>query len=232
MELPSRKLEQIVFNTRPKIEGHMLLVRDKSIQEEHQFQPLKTNFKQFKKTVTFLTGYNGIFNVTNSNNKFFFAKSITKRDGFIQITIPPGAFEIDSLNNEIKMFIIEEGHFTELYYPFTIKPNFSTLGSIIEISREETKITFLPNDSIRDPLEINATTLYEEYNLSPNPVDILSFDDILLETDIAHGMIFKGKRSGTIHNFTMDVDPGFKCIKKTQKWSTMVYDGEQRFHFK
>ena len=27
-------------------------------------------------------------------------------------------------------------------------------------------------------------------------------------------MIFKGKRSGTIHNFTMDVDPGYKHIEK------------------
>ena len=27
-------------------------------------------------------------------------------------------------------------------------------------------------------------------------------------------MIFKGKRNGIIHNFTMDVDPGYKCIEK------------------
>ena len=27
-------------------------------------------------------------------------------------------------------------------------------------------------------------------------------------------MIFKGKKSGVIHNFTMDVDPGYKYIEK------------------
>ena len=27
-------------------------------------------------------------------------------------------------------------------------------------------------------------------------------------------MIFKGKRSGIIHKFTMDVDPGYKYIEK------------------
>ena len=27
-------------------------------------------------------------------------------------------------------------------------------------------------------------------------------------------MIFRGKRSGIIHNFTMDVDPGYKYIAK------------------
>ena len=61
---------------------------DKSTQEEHLLQPILTNNKHFKIAVTFLTGYNGIFNVTNSNNKFFFANSITDKDGFIQITIP------------------------------------------------------------------------------------------------------------------------------------------------
>ena len=52
--------------------------------------------------------------------------------------------------------------------------------------------------------------MYEECYLSPNPVVILSSDTILLEYDIAQGMIFNGKKSTMIHNFTMDVDPGFK----------------------
>ena len=106
---------------------------DKSTHEEHLSQPLQTNKKQFKIAVTFLTGYNGVFNVTNENNKFYFIKSITDKDGNIIITIPPGAYEIESLNNEIKRIIIDEEHYTEANYPFSIKPNFSTLGSIIEI---------------------------------------------------------------------------------------------------
>ena len=70
MELPSKLSEQIVFNTRPNIEKHILIVMDKSIHEYHLSQPLQTNIKQFKKAVTFLSAYNGIFNVKNSNNKF------------------------------------------------------------------------------------------------------------------------------------------------------------------
>ena len=71
MELPSKLLEQIAFNTRPKIEEHMLIVMDKSTHEEHLFQPFQTNNKQFKIAVTFLSGYNGIFNVTNENKILF-----------------------------------------------------------------------------------------------------------------------------------------------------------------
>ena len=132
---------------------------------------------------------------------------------FFEISIPPGAYEIESLNNEIKWIIIDKGHYSENEYPFTRKPNFSTLGSIIEITPPGPIISFMVDDSIRDLLGFHAITLYEEYNLSPNPVDILSFDNIFVHTNIAQGMIFKGKRSGIIHNFTMDVDLGYKYIE-------------------
>ena len=95
MELPSKLLEQIAYNTRPKIEEHMLVIMDKSTHEEHLFQPLHKNNKQLKIAVTFLSGYNGIFNVTNRNNKFYFTKSITDDNHYIMISIPPGAYEIE-----------------------------------------------------------------------------------------------------------------------------------------
>ena len=171
---------------------------------------MQTNNEQFLIAITFLTGYNGFFNVTISSNKFYFAKSITDKDGFIQITISPGAYEIESLNNEYKRIIIDG---EEANYPFTIKPNFSTIGSGIEISEQGTLFSFLPIDSIRDLLGFSATTLYEEHNLSQNLVDILSIDIIFIESNISQGIIFRGKRSGVIHNFTMDVDPGYKYIE-------------------
>ena len=213
MELPSKLLEQIAFNTRPKIEEHMLIVMDKSTHEEHLFQPLQTNNKQFKIAVTFLSAYNGIFNVTNSNKTFFFLKSITD-DGHIQITNRPGVYEIEAVNDEIKRNFIDEGHYTELDYPFNIKPDFNTLGSIIEISPQGPVITFVPNDSIGELLGFKKTTIYEEYNFSQNPVDIISFDIIFIEADVAQGMIFRGRRTRIIHNFTMDVNPGFEYIER------------------
>ena len=88
MELSNKLLKQIAFNTRPKIEEQMLIVMDKSIHEEHIFHPLQTINKKYKIAVTFLTGYNGKFNVTTSNKRFYFTKSITDDDGFIQIMIP------------------------------------------------------------------------------------------------------------------------------------------------
>ena len=65
----------------------MLIIMDKSTHEEHLFQPLQTNNKQFKIAVTFLTVYNGIFNVTNENNKFYFSRSMGGETFWI--AIPP-----------------------------------------------------------------------------------------------------------------------------------------------
>ena len=193
MELPRKLLEQKAYKTRSKIEEHMLIVIYKSTHEEHLSQTLKTNNKQFTIAITFLTAYNGIFNVTNENNKIYFEKTFTNDDGFIKKTITPGAYEIESLNNEIRRIIIDEEHYTEANYPFTIKPNFSTLCSIIEISPQGQIISFLFDDSIRDILGLNARRLYEEYTPSNNPVDILSFDKNFIETNTAKGMVFKRK---------------------------------------
>ena len=70
------------------------------------------------------------------------------------------------------------------------------------------------DDSIGKLLGFDETILYKKYNLSTNPVDIISFDNIFIETDIARGLIFRGKRSVIIHKFTMDVSPGYKYIAK------------------
>ena len=81
MEFPSKLLEQIAFNTKPEIEDHMLNVMDKSTLEVYTSQPLQTKNKQFKIAITFLSGHIGIFNVTDKNNKVYFIKSITDKDG-------------------------------------------------------------------------------------------------------------------------------------------------------
>ena len=97
-------------------------------------QPLQTNNKQFKIAVTFLSDYNGKYKVLNSNSKPHFTMSNNDED-FDVNTISKEAYEHESLNDEMKRNIFEEGYFTEETYPFLIKPNFSTLDSIIEINQ-------------------------------------------------------------------------------------------------
>ena len=56
MQLLSKILEQLEFKTRPQIEKYMLIVFIKSAHEEHLYQPLQSNNKQFNLGITFLTG--------------------------------------------------------------------------------------------------------------------------------------------------------------------------------
>ena len=84
MELPNEILEQIGFNTRSRSEETMLVVMDKSTHEEHLSQPLQTNIKQFEIAVTFLTGYNGNFNVTHSKIMSYFKKTNSDAEEFFQ----------------------------------------------------------------------------------------------------------------------------------------------------
>ena len=56
MEPPNKLLKQIVLNTRLKTEQHMLIITGISTHERSLSQPLQTFIKQFKLSVTFLTG--------------------------------------------------------------------------------------------------------------------------------------------------------------------------------
>ena len=133
---------------------------------------MQTNKKHFKIAIRFLTGYKGIFNVTNSNIKFYFKELITDED-FIQITFPHGAYKLESLNNELKRIIIDTTYYNENENSFTIKPNFPTLGSIIQKLPQGPINGFVFNNNIGSLLGFHETILWQENNLSPNPVDHL-----------------------------------------------------------
>ena len=100
---------------------------DESTHEERLSKPLQTNNKQIKIAITFPTEYNRIFNVTSKNNKIYFAKSVNDKNGLIRKTIPPSAYELESVKKETKRIFFEQGHFTEVDYRSIMKPNFSTL---------------------------------------------------------------------------------------------------------
>ena len=70
------------------------------------------------------------------------------------------------------------------------------------------------DNSIRDLLGFNARTLYEEIIYH---IILLIFYHLIIffrECDLVHGKFFKHERSGIIHNFTTDVDPGYTHIEK------------------
>ena len=123
----------------------------------------------------------------------------------------PFHFDLQSLNNVIKLNKFAEGYFTEANHPFTLKPKFSTLTSVIEKSSniEDSQISFTPDDSMRDLLGFKPIISQEEKNLSDSPVDILPFDAIFLESVIARDMIFRDERGGIFQKTTMTKSSGY-----------------------
>ena len=119
------------------------------------------------------------------------------------------------MNKEIKRINIEEVYFTQVNSPFVIKPNFLSLGSILETSPNTTiQISFDQGDILGDLLGLKPTVKYEQYILSDYVVDILSFDNKFRGTDIAWGTIVGGKRTVKIHKWPMNVNQGYKQFEK------------------
>ena len=105
------------------------------------------------------------------------------------------AYETELLDKEGKWGILEEEYFTEQDYPFKIKPNF--LGSVTKVKPGRgRKINFVQDDSLRHLSGSKPNAIQDECKVSDYPFEGLSFDNVLLEIDIAHGMIFKGRLSG------------------------------------
>ena len=63
------------------------------------------------------------------------------------------------------------------------------LSSIIEIMPgRDWQVRFVQDDTSRDSLGNKTKSIHNECSLSDNPLDVLSFDIISLETDTAGGM--------------------------------------------
>ena len=141
----------------------MLNVMEKFPYEENLSQPLQTHNKQFKITIAYLTDYNGIFSVTFRYQKFNLI-SVFEGDEYNVKTIPPSAFDLESLIKESKRSNTNEGYVTEKDYPFSIKPIFSFLGSIKEIKRSRGwQINSVQDDTLAQPLGFKLDLIHEEY---------------------------------------------------------------------
>ena len=79
---------------------------EKSAHEENLSQTISTNIKQFQTAVTFLSGYNGIFNITTKTNKFYYTKTIDN-DDYSEGIIRPGAYELENLREKFKRILLK-----------------------------------------------------------------------------------------------------------------------------
>ena len=143
---------------------------------------------------------------------------------------------MEYLNAENRSIIINDGYHSKEDYPITIRLHFSTLRSIIEIAPGRGwQVSFVEDNTLRDLLAFQLRVIHGNKNLSEKPVDILSFDNIFLEKNIAQGMIFESKRSGSNHKFIVGLHGQYKNIKNLQGgfgWFLVESKDISKFNFK
>jgi len=116
--------------------------------------------------------YNNIQNITAKNNIFKY--SVDNRATWTTVTLTPSNYEIDTINSDIKRRMTINGD-----TGITISANTITLGSVVDIKSATTKVYFTVANSLAPLLGFNSVVLTAGYNVSPNPVDVITINQIL-----------------------------------------------------
>ena len=171
---------------------------------------------QYEASLQSIDTYNSIPNITEGiNNSFkYFNGSDWKT-----ILLKTGSYELDSMGREIHRLMLINGDDADA---ITILPEISTLRSIVNIVAPAMSTTATPvaykvafeDGSIARLLGFPNGVLNAGYNLSPNIVDIMPINTILVNIDIIQGSYINGQASPAIYAFYPAVSPGFKIIER------------------
>jgi len=108
--------------------------------------------------------------------KIIFKYSIDAGATWNTITLTTGSYEIDTINSEINRLMTVNGD--------TISANTITLGSVVDIKPAATKVDSTVANSLASLLGFGSVVLTTGYYVSPNPVDIITINQILVNCDI------------------------------------------------
>jgi hypothetical protein len=166
--------------------------------------------KKYEAALLSLDTYNSIPNITVEKNNIF-AYSTDNEEPWKIITFNTGAYELAAINNEIKRQLIANGDSDSA---ITITANVSRLTSIVSIENPSYKVNFNVKNSIGSVLGFGAVVLGYGYNESPNIVDIMQVNSILVNIDIIMGSYVNGSPSPAMYSFYPNVAPGYKIVER------------------
>ena len=157
-----------------------------------------------------LDTYNSMPNVTRNKNNML---KYSTDDGttWKTIALDTGAYELQAINSEIKRQIIVNGDDESA---INISANISKLTSIVKIENSRYKIDFGVSHSIGPILGFKKVIIGHGYNESPNIVNIMQVNSILVNLDIIMGSYVNGSQSPTLYSFYPNVSPGYKIVER------------------
>ena len=174
--------------------------------------------KKYEAALLSIDLYNSIPNITDENNVFKYSQD--RGETWFFISLDTGSYQLSAINDELQRQMINNGHFdrtNNLAY-LSITANISTLKSIIHITHPEYQIDFNVPSSISSVLGFSRNTVLrgesQEYTESPNIVDIIKINSILVNVDIIMGSYVNGLNTSAIYSFYPNVSPGYKIVER------------------
>ena len=101
-----------------------------------------------------------------------------------------------------------------IYFNYTEKSYINISEQALEIKKlgSHWEIDFTQKRTLKQLPGSNSKLMGESYNLSDHQVAII-LDNVFFESNFAKGLIFNGRKCGTIHNFNMDTYPRRNYLK-------------------
>ena len=171
--------------------------------------------KQYEAALLSIDLFNSIPNITNVNNVLKYSKD--KGVTWVTIQLDTGSYELSAISNEIQRLMVINGDYdpdADNPYFIAITANLSELKSIKHISNDLYEIDFNVPNSIGSVLGFTNETIRLGYNESPNIVNIIQVNSILVNLDIISGSYVNGSASPTIYSFYPNVSPGYKIVER------------------
>ena len=171
--------------------------------------------KQYEAALLSIDLFNSIPNITNLNNVLKYSKD--RGVTWVNIELDTGSYELSAISNEIQRLMVINGDYdpnADSPYYIAITANLSELKSIVHISNDLYKIDFNVPNSISSVLGFTNETIGRGYNESPNIVNIIRVNSILVNLDIISGSYVNGSASPTIYSFYPYVSPGYKIVER------------------
>lgn len=166
--------------------------------------------KNYEAALLSLDSYNSVPNVIKNKNNIF-KYSTDEGTNWKTISLDTGAYELQAISNEIKrQLVVKEDDESAI----NLTANISKLTSIVIIENPRYKIDFGVSNSIGPILGFKKVIIGHGYNESPNIVNIMQVNSILVNLDIIMGSYVNGSQSPTLYSFYPNVPPGYKIVER------------------
>ena len=140
------------------------------------------------------------------NNKFRYSPNGST---WVDLTLPPGAYNIIDINAGIKRLIKTKGHDPD---NITIEPDYNTLKSRIILANNY-QVAFQDKNSkgnLRSILGFNSKALTTNGDHdSDNLVDITPINSITIRCSLINSSYINGSLTNIIHSFSPTTPPGY-----------------------